>query len=222
MVMDGKKAGSRVRGKRLLGTTGGRILMLLCRRPHTVAELAADLGVSGNAVRAQLQRLERDGLVSQGGSRRGVRKPHVEYGLTAAAYELFPRAYEPVLRELVDVLAERLSGKALRTLFVQAGRRLLEGRLDPPRGRGPRQRLAQVVSKLNGSSFGIEVETDDGKTVVRSCSCPLASVTAAHPEVCEALANTLGELLGMAVHETCARGAQPRCCFVVEEGGKEE
>src|SRR5215204_3036324 len=90
--------------QRLLRTTKGRVLVLLCRVRQTVSELAAELKVTDNAVRAQLQRLQRDGLVRQAGSRRGVRKPHVEYELTPDAMGLFPRAYEPVLLNLVNVL----------------------------------------------------------------------------------------------------------------------
>src|SRR5215208_6098381 len=88
----------------LAGTTKWKMLVILCRDRLTVEELADHLSLTDNAVRAQLQRLERDGLVTKAGSRPGVRKPHVEYELTPKALKLFPRAYEPMLVELVDVL----------------------------------------------------------------------------------------------------------------------
>src|SRR5688500_5797183 len=92
----------------LFGNTRGKVLLLLCRGPRTVNELMEELGVTDNAVRAHLSNLQDDGLVRQVGLRPGTRKPHVDYELTPKARELFPRAHEPVLRTLVDVLEERL------------------------------------------------------------------------------------------------------------------
>src|SRR5687767_11144372 len=107
------------RGKRqpaqsVLGTTKGKILVTLCWKRQTVSELADGLGLTANAVRAQLQRLERDGLVAKAGSRRGVRKPHVEYELAPDALRLFPRAYEPALIQVVNVITDRLRTNASR------------------------------------------------------------------------------------------------------------
>src|SRR4051812_11842385 len=102
-----------------------QILLLLCRVRRTVAELAADLRVTDNAVRAQLQRLQRDGLVRAAGSRAGVRRPHAEYELTDAARALFPRAYEPVLQTLMNVLSARLPQTTVGELLLEVARRLV-------------------------------------------------------------------------------------------------
>src|SRR5687768_5139012 len=118
-------------------TTKGRILVLLCWDCRTVTDLAAQLGLTENAVRAQLERLVRAGLVRQAGSRRGVRRPHAEYVLTSKARALFPKAYEPVLRVLADVIAEQLPKPAVRDLLLQAGRRLISAHLGRARGRSP-------------------------------------------------------------------------------------
>lgn len=198
-------------------TTRGRILVLLCRRRHTVAELAADLGVTDNAVRAQLQRLGRDGLTRQVGSRRGTRKPHAEYEFTEKAHELFPRAYEPTLHALVDVLAERFPKKIARDLLLRAGTRLLGDHLGTLPGRTPRQRLAEMIGRLDGAAVGIEIVEQSERTVVRSCSCPIASVIVSHPELCEIFASLLAKTLGAPVRERCERGESPRCCFEIAD-----
>src|SRR5438046_2637898 len=130
--------------KELFGATQGRILVLLCRRRGTVAELAAELAVTKNAVRAQLQRLVRDGLVALAGSRRGVRKPHVEYELTDKARQLFPRAYEPMLEGLADVLTARLSKRMSGKLIAEALRQSIDRHIDGLSGRRPRARLEEV------------------------------------------------------------------------------
>jgi predicted ArsR family transcriptional regulator len=200
-------------GESLLRTTKGQILVMLCRERLTVAECADRLGISNNAARAQLERLERDGLVAKAGSRPGVRKPHAEYELTAEALKLFPRAYEPVLVQVVNVLSDRLRPGAARALLLDAGRQLLQRKIGALRGRRPRQRLAELMEKLNGWGLGIDVTEQPGKTVVRSCSCPIASVVTNRPELCGLFATALGELLGAEVFETCERGESARCRF---------
>src|SRR5687768_5065392 len=111
-------------GQDLFDTTRGKLLLLLCRGPRTVNELMEELGVTDNAVRAQLANLQQAGLVRQVGLRPGTRKPHVDYELTPKARQLFPRAYEPVLRALVDVLRERLPAEQARSLMKEAAQRL--------------------------------------------------------------------------------------------------
>src|SRR6184192_199821 len=153
--------------KHLLNTTRGRMLILLCRRRKTVNELAAELGVSDNAVRAQLQRFQRDGFARPAGSRSGVRKPHVEYELTDKARQLFPRAYEPMLQTLMGALQSQLPQKTLQTLLAETGRRLVNDHLGGLRERTPRRRLAEIMSKLNGAGLGIELAEESGKTIIR-------------------------------------------------------
>jgi hypothetical protein len=75
--------------------------------------------------------LERDGIVRQRGSVRrgsGGGKPAYVYELTTKAEDLFPKAYEPALRQLLDVLAERLGPGESEALLRTVGRALAEGK----------------------------------------------------------------------------------------------
>ncbi|MGH7860692.1 MAG: ArsR family transcriptional regulator, partial [Candidatus Dormibacteraceae bacterium] len=67
------------------GATKLRILALLRRRPRTIPELAAELSLTGNAVRTHLATLERDRLVAPHGHRLTVRRPATIFALTPAA-----------------------------------------------------------------------------------------------------------------------------------------
>lgn len=204
------------RSRDVFDATKGQLLVLLCRKRHTVAELASEVGVTHNAIRAQLQRLERDGLVLRSGSRQGVRRPHAEYQLSPDALKLFPRAYEPFLKHLVDVLGDQLAAQEFRRVLVETGARLLRGYFRELRASQPRERLDEAMRTLNGASFGIEIVKESDKTVVRSCSCPLASITATHPNMCQMLASVVGGLLNAGVRERCEKGDPPRCCFEIE------
>jgi len=199
----------------LFATTRGKVLLLLCRGPRTVNELMAELGVTDNAVRAQLVNLQDAGLVRQLGLRPGVRKPHVEYELTPRARRLFPQAYEHVLRNLVDVLQEVLPAEQAARLLSEVARRVLGGWVGELRGTEPRHRLAELFQKVRSAAPGISVRDAPDQATVQCCGCPLASVTVSHPEVCGVLAEVLGDLLGADVRERCDRTEVPRCCFEV-------
>lgn len=192
--------------------------MLLRRSGRTVEELARELGLTDNGVRAHLATLERDGLVRQRGllrRGRGGGKPAYVYELTAEAEELFPKAYEPVLRRLLDVLSERLGPEA-EALLRRVGRRMAGG---PVAAEGVRERLEVATEVLNELGGLAELEERDGGYVIRGYGCPLASVVKEHPEVCRMAESMVAELAGVPVRERCDRDQRPRCRFEVAPPG---
>ena len=110
--------------KRFFGSTRGRIVTLVRGTRKTVNELAEELKLTDNAVRAHLLSLERDGLIRQSGVQRGTRKPHFAYELTDEAEHLFPKAYDALLNQLITVLKTRLTSKALKEVLREVGRSL--------------------------------------------------------------------------------------------------
>ena len=197
-------------------STRGQIVVLLRRSGRTVEELARALGLTDNGIRAHLAVLERDGIARQRGSVRrgsGGGKPAYIYELTLEAEDLFPKAYEPALSRLVEVLYERLGPEESEALLRSVGRRLVEGKTVPTHGTRARlEAAAGVLSELGGLA---ELEEQDGNLVIRGYSCPLAAVTPEHPEVCRMAEALVAEVAGVPVHECCDRSERPRCCFEV-------
>ena len=201
-----------------LTSTRGQIVRLLRRAKRSVNDLAAALGLTDNAVRANLARLERDGLVQQAGNRPSVRKPEMVYDITPTAELLFAKAYAPVLATLLAVMETDLSEAELDAQLRAVGRRLAAPHLPelaalPPQERG--RRTLQILEDLGGLA-DLE-QRDDGRLYVRGFGCPFSAVVAAHPKLCVVAEVMVSELLGQEVREQCDRGARPRCCFVIEE-----
>jgi predicted ArsR family transcriptional regulator len=190
------------------------MVTLLRWRGLTVDELATGVGLTNNGVRVHLATLERDGIVRQRGSVRsssGGGKPAYMYELTPEAEDLFPKAYEPALRRLLDVLSEQLGPEESETLLRLVGRRLAEEH--STRADGAHARPESAVEVLNELGGLAELEERDGGIVIRGYSCPLAGVTPDHPEVCRMVETLITELAGVPVHECCDRGERPRCRF---------
>jgi predicted ArsR family transcriptional regulator len=180
--------------------------------------LAAALGLTDNAVRANLARLERDGLVQRAGNRPSVRKPEAVYDITPTAEQLFARAYAPVLAALLSVMEVGSSEAELDAQFRAVGRRLAAPHLPELAGASTEQRVQRTLQILEDLGGLADVERrDDGRLYVRGFGCPFSAVVAAHPKVCVVAEVFVGELLGQAVREQCDRGARPKCCFAIAE-----
>jgi len=210
--------------QRFFRSTRGRIVTLLRRSGRTVEELARELGLTDNGVRAHLATLERDGVVRQRGSVRrgsGGGKPAYVYELTPEAEDLFPKAYEPVLRRLLDVLSERLGPEKSEAVLRSVGRGMAEEQSVSVDG-GVRKRLEAAVGVLNRLGGLAELEERDGGFVIRGYSCPLAALTSDHPEACRMAETLVAEVTGVAVQECCDRDESPRCCFEIARANDTE
>jgi predicted ArsR family transcriptional regulator len=200
--------------QRFLSSTRGRIVALLRRAGGTVNELADTLGLTDNAVRGHLATLERDGLVAQDGLRRGTSKPSYAYRLTPVGEELFPMAYGLVLRELLDVMANRLPPEAIAAALRETGARLAAAQ--PVSDVEPAARVERAVALL-GELGGLAEATPraEGGWTIQGFSCPLAAAVPGHPEVCALAEQLLASVTGLPVSEHCERGDRPCCRFEV-------
>ena len=199
--------------QRFFTSTRGRILTLLRREKRTVDDLADELTLTDNAVRAHLTTLERDGFVRQQGARRGSGKPAFVYELAPEAENLFPKSYGQVLNELLQVLEERVNKAELEEMLRIVGRRIA-AKWNIPEG-DLRVRLEAAVEVLNEMGGMAELEQENDTYCIRSYSCPLAAAVPGHPEVCSLGGTLLTELVGVPIHEQCECGERPQCRFVV-------
>ena len=199
--------------KRFFGSTRGRIVNLLRGTTKTVNELAAELKLTDNAVRAHLVSLERDALIRQRGIQRGTRKPHFAYELTDEAEHLFPKAYDTLLNQLITALKAKLTPKALKEILRETGRSLAG---DFTSGGNLEARVSKGLMALEAIGGSARVEKDEGKLFIRSGSCPLSTAVVEHPEVCLLAESLLSEITGAEVREQCEREGSPRCSFEVK------
>lgn len=205
------------------GPARGRIIALLRRRQQSVEELAAELGVTDNAVRAQLQALERDGIVRQAGIRHTgvVGKPPTTFEIAPAAEKLLSTAYAPMLRTLVTALEHRMPKSDLEDLFREVGRRLAAengvtaaGAPASPQEMETRVRAAADFLAALGGELEIE-RANDGYTL-RGFACPLSDAVCAQPNVCHAVEELVSQMVGAPVHECCERNGKAKCRFEVK------
>ena len=199
-------------------TTRGHIVTLLRGGHRSVDELAAELGLTDNAVRAHLAILLREQIVQSVGARRegAVGKPASLYGIAPGAQPLFSRAYSPLLAALLAELRAHKTPDAMRRLLQRAGHRMApleraKGNLESRVRAG-----SELLNELGGST---DVVREDGGYVIRGRGCPLSEAVEACPESCRAVEQILTEVTGTPVVESCDRDGPPNCHFRVPTPG---
>ena len=201
---------------RLFKSTRGKILDLLRTREWTVNELAEELRLTDNAVRAHLASLERDRLVIQSGLKPGIRKPHTTYALGPEAEHLFPKAYGRLVSLLMSIFARQVKPRNLRAGMRAAGRSVAKEHLRELRGKTREQRIDAALGILKELGGAATFKEEDGKHFIHGNGCPIAAATANHPEACLLAESLLTEIIGAPVKEHCTRGSAPSCRFEVK------
>lgn len=200
--------------KRFFESTRGQIVTILRGAPGTVEELAAKLSLTDNAVRAHLSTLERDGLVRQSGLRRGPRKPHFTYVLTEQADNVFPKAYDALLNQLIAVLKTRLKPTEIEEVLREVGRTMAAD-VPPEQGASLESRAQKALKVLEAIGGAGAVVNLGDKLVIEGSGCPLAAAVTVHPEVCHLAETLVAEIVKAPVKEQCDRNGRPKCRFEI-------
>lgn len=193
-----------------------QLLRALARGPATVEQLAQGLAVTPNAVRHQLVRLERDGLVGRRGTIKGSRRPSQLYGLTGQGLDALSRAYLPAMLELLSVLEERLPPATLRRIMTETGARLAPG---TPATGSIRDRAEAARAMIEGMGGIVTARHGRGESRLEGAACPLGAAALRSGTTCDAVKSLLAHATGLEAEVACDLRAEPRprCRFVLTE-----
>lgn len=176
-------------------TTRGRIVESLKRGPRTAAELSAEHGLTPNAVRQHLSRLERDDLVAEAASRRGHTKPSLVYALTAEGDRLFPQRYDVLLNAVLNEVRREGGPDAVASLFRHIGERSSRKHAHRFEGKDTAARMTEIAKILGEQGVMADVEHRAEGLVLREHNCPFKETAVAHPQVCTVVHTLLEQAL---------------------------
>jgi predicted ArsR family transcriptional regulator len=199
-----------------------RILFLLkTRGPQTAMTLAASLGITPEAARQQLLRLDEEGLVEARAETRGVGRPSQVYRLTAAALKRFPDAHAELTAQLVGQIREVLGEAALEKLLrvrETTTRERYTGLLAKEKSLPARvKRLAEIRTN-EGYMAAWEKQGDDYLLVENHC--PICAAAGVCLGFCESEQAIFQQVLGRSVQvervEHLLAGAR-RCAYRIRK-----
>ncbi|TFH65380.1 MAG: ArsR family transcriptional regulator [Gemmatimonadales bacterium] len=193
--------GATTNGLRPLGLKGPRadiVRELKAAGGLAAREISCQLRLSANAVRHHLKELEAAGFVGHDREHRGggVGAPTYVYRLTSDGEALFPSRYEDAVSRLLDHVVEK-EGRAAAVEVLEARYRELADELRPILvDASPAERWATVTRTLSDEGYMPEVHaTTLGTHLLVEHNCPIKQVAQRFPEVCEAEARFLAEVL---------------------------
>src|SRR2546428_12704392 len=176
------------------------ILLLLKRaQPLTAKDLAHQLSVSPNAIRHHLKELEAEALIVYGREQRGVGAPTFAYRLSPDGEDLFPRAYEETLTQLLQRVAQQGGRQAAVGLFEDHYRDLTHQLQAELAGAAASERLDLVARLMNEQGYMAEWQEAAGTFRLSEHNCAIRAVAERFPAGCAAEERVLRDVLGAAV-----------------------
>lgn len=185
----------------------------------TINELAAQLGMTREAVRQQLMQLEGDGWVEKHTKRdanNGGGRPSMHYSITSKGEYLFPKNYDYLAIELLDTVVKQLGMDALKQILAamtEARVREWEPRLH---GLNLEQRIEALKEIYLSEDTYMDVEKANGYICLVERNCPFYHVAKERPVICSVTISVLTRLLGFRVErEKKIQNGDGRCAFRV-------
>jgi len=194
------------------------LLELLRRKEAASAEtIAAELGVTPNAVRQHLTNLERDGLVKSEPVRHKRGRPSLQFSLTDRADSVFPKRYGQLASMVLAEVQEMGGPEALDEVFRRiAGRHAatMEPQLE---GLDFDEKLRRVLGWLNQAGTLAEAEETEEGVRVAIHNCPFRNTALKYPQVCTITPHLMNQLLGAQVSQASSiHRSDPYCSFVLQ------
>ena len=191
--------------------------------PKAAATVARQLGISLMAVRDHLKKLEAQGFIECRVERGRVGRPAHLFAPVRSTGPAESPLSENLLRDVLEVIGERLGDKGLREILDEAtDARIARHRVELGQLSGG-QRLQALARLLEQRGFKVDTREDDDAIEFRIEECPLAPLADQFPETCEQERRWLAELSGQEVELIDCQGRNnPTCRFVVRNREREQ
>lgn len=170
-----------------------------------MAELAAELELTGMGVRRHLDALESEGLVETTECTRRARgRPASGWRLSATGLELFPRRYDTIALDVLEDVAEQVGPGAVAAVFERRTEKMVNEYEDALADRHTlEERVAGLTQIRDDAGYLAEMSADaDGSLVLTENNCAVHRVAEHHPAVCAMELTLIRRVLGPDVEVT--------------------
>jgi predicted ArsR family transcriptional regulator len=200
-------------------TPAGRVLKAIqLRGQASIKDVAADLGVTGSAVRLHLTQLQASGAIRAEKVREGVGRPYYVYSATPQAHNLFYKDYGELAKLLLQEVSETQGSDALQGVLRRVGDRLADVYRDQIWGQELADRVRAWAELLDQRGVPVELEQTEEGYVLREYGCPYQNMATENRAVCEMEQVVMARLLESGVKLTqCVLDGHRGCQFTIVE-----
>lgn len=205
------------------GARGEVVRRLLIDGPSTAAQLASAIGVSGTAVRRQLDALVAEGSVTRRDETvrgpRGRGRPAQVYLLTDLGRRRLPHAYDELAEQALDYLYEHGGAHAVEEFARKRAQGIVDTVADELAAAGTVGERSRILAEaLSRSGYVAGVQSVAVGQQLSQHHCPVAHVAGKYPQLCEQELAVFTEALGTYAQRlaTIARGDSFCTTFIPE------
>jgi len=178
----------------------------------TARELAQRLKSSLNAVRHHLKEFEAESLLERRREQRGVGAPVYVYVLSPSGESLFPRRYEALLTQVLSRVVEKNGRATILEAMEEHYAELALTLRSELAGAPGHERLQRVAQLLGDEGYMAEWGETDGAVSLTEHNCAIKAVAQQFPEICEAEAQFLRDVLSADVERRSHILTGCQCC----------
>lgn len=155
------------------------------RGTATIAQLANDHGLTGEAVRQQLLQLQREGWVEpatqRGSTPARTGRPATSYRLTEVGDHLFPKRYDALAVAVIDAVAEELGGDAAIRVLARVSEDRVAALEPSLRGLDLAERVEALKNWYLAGDPYMDVESDGDDLLLVERNCPFLNTAMRRP-----------------------------------------
>ncbi|WPZ36866.1 metalloregulator ArsR/SmtB family transcription factor [Thalassobaculum sp. OXR-137] len=180
-------------------TTVDRILFRLkTRGPESIADLSAAFGVTSEAVRQLLVKLEAEGLVAFEDQRAGRGRPKRLWRLTETGHARFPDRHADLSLSLLDAVRAEFGEAGLDRLIARREAEQRQAYLRATDGAGSlEERVARLADLRHREGYMAEWwREEDGALLLIENHCPICAAAASCQNLCRSELTVFREALG--------------------------
>lgn len=167
-------------------STRRQILQILRTQGNqTAQQLADELKITSMGVRRHLTTLERDGLIQMQTQRQPTGRPTYMYRLTEAGLETFPKSYDLLATQVLEVV--RATDGETRVAEIFAGRmeQLYEQFAPRMSGKNLGERVQELAKIQEEAGYMARWEKTEGGYVLKEQNCAIYRVACRFQDACQ-------------------------------------
>lgn len=194
------------------------LIALKQRGMATIAQLAEEMKITGEAVRQQLLQLHREGWVEASVEHREharTGRPATTYRLSAEGDHLFPKHYDALAVAVIDAISDEFGDDSLLRVLAHVADDRVQS-YAPLRDLPLAHRVEALRNWYLADDPYMEIERVDGDFRLVERNCPFYNTAMRRPALCSVSVNALTRLLGVRVErEEKFQNGDGRCVFRV-------
>lgn len=199
------------------------LLFLKTNGEQSTGTIGKALGMTSEAARQQLTRLEQDGFVRATTNVKGVGRPQKIWELTELGHAQFPDAHSKLTVQLIDEIRSVLGEEALdRLISAHQKEQFARYHSVVDTDSGLEERLANLADIRTEEGYMAEWAKDEEEYLFMENHCPICAAASACQDFCRSELRTFQKILGSDViierEEHIQSGAR-RCSYRIWKKG---